>query len=128
MLNRIDVQAGSLANVALQDFDQVQMTVNVAGVSRLQGEDLQIGDLTARVSGVSLLDFGGIRPIGNANIDVGGVSQATLNMEVGSTLAGSVTTGQGTGNSILFYYGTNVTTNVTADARSRVTRLGDTKP
>ena len=38
------------------------------------------------------------------NIDVGGVSQATLNMEVGSTLAGSVTTGQGTGNSILFYY------------------------
>jgi len=94
----------------------------------VRGEGLQIGNLTATVSGVSLLDFGGIRPIGNANIDVSGVSQATLNMEVGSTIAGSVTTGQGTGNSILFYYGTNVTTSVTTDALSTVTRLGDTKP
>ncbi len=128
VLNRIDVEAGSLANVTLRGFDQMQMTVNVGGVSRLRGEGLQIGDLTASVSGVSLLDFGGIRPIGNANIDVSGVSQATLNMEVGSTLAGSVSTGQGTGHSILFYYGTNVTTNVTTDSLSRVTRLGDTRP
>ncbi len=128
VLNRIDVEAGSIANVTLRDFDQTQMTVNVGGVSRLRGEGLQIGDLTASVSGVSLLDFGGIRPIGNANIDVSGVSQATLNMEVGSTLAGSVSTGQGTGNSILFYYGTNVTTNVTTDGLSRLTRLGETRP
>ena len=84
--------------------------------------------MTAAVSGVSLLDLGGIRPIGNANIDISGVSQARLNMEAGSTLTGSVTTGQGTGHSMLFYYGTNVTENVTPTAVSRVTRLGDTRP
>lgn len=128
VLNRIDVGANALANVTLKDFDQMQMTVNLGGVSVLRGEGLLIGDLTATVSGVSLLDFGDIGPIGNANIDVSGVSQATLNMEVGSTLAGSVRTGQGTGVSRLFYYGTNVNVNVTTDSLSRLTRLGDTRP
>ena len=128
VLNRLDVADGSLANVTLRNFDQMQMTVNVGGVSLVRGEELLIGDLTAAVSGVSLLDFGGIRPIGNANINISGVSQATLNMEVGSSLAGSVTTGQGTGVSRLYYFGTNVTETVTTDSLSRVVRLGDTKP
>jgi hypothetical protein len=128
VLNRIDVADGSIANVTLRNFDQTQMTVNVGGVSFVRGEGLMIGDLTATVSGVSLLDLGGVRPIGNANIDVSGVSQVTLNMEVGSTLTGSVRTGQGTGVSTLFYYGTNVAVNVTTDSQSRVTRLGDTRP
>ena len=92
------------------------------------GDGLQIGDLTATVSGVSVLDLGGVRPIGNANVAISGVSQATLNMEVGSSLAGSATTGQGTGASRLFYYGTNVTVNVSTDSLSRVVRLADTKP
>ncbi len=128
LLNRIDVGADALANVTLKDFDQMQMTVNLGGVSGLRGEGLMIGDLAATVSGVSFLDFGSIRPIGNANIDISGVSQATLNMEVGSSLTGSVRTGQGTGNSALFYYGTNVRVNVTTDASSSITRLGDTRP
>jgi hypothetical protein len=128
VLDRIDVAAGSLASATLNDFDQAQMIMNVRGVSNLRGEGLAIDDLTATVSGVSLLDLGGIRPIGNANIDINGVSQAVLNMEFGSTLAGSVATGQGTGVSTLLYYGTNVTTNVTTDGQSIVTRLGDTRP
>jgi hypothetical protein len=128
VLNQIDVGAGALANVTLEDFDQMQMTVNVGGVSSLRGEGLQIVDLTAAVSGVSVLDLGDIRPIGNASIDVSGVSQATLNMEPGSALTGSVRTGQGTGHSTLFYYGTNVTVNVTTDSLSRVIKLGDSRP
>ncbi|MDH3305366.1 MAG: DUF5666 domain-containing protein [Gammaproteobacteria bacterium] len=128
VLDQIDVAAGALADVTIRNFDQTQMTVNVEGVSRLRGEGLQIGDLKASVSGVSLLDFGGIRPIGNANINVSGVIQAVLNMQGVSTMAGSVQTGQGTGHSILFYYGTSVTVNVTTDALSEVTRLGDTRP
>ena len=87
-----------------------------------------INDLTASVSGVSQLGFGDIRPIGNANIDVSGVSQATLNMDVGSALKGSMGTGQGTGVSTLFYYGTNVTVNVTTDLLSSVIKLGETRP
>ena len=128
VLNRIDIAAGSLANVVVRDFDQTQMEVNVDGVSLLRGKALRIGELTATVSGVSVLDFGNIRPIGNASIDISGVSQATLNMDVGTTISGSVTTGQGTGESTLFYFGTNVTTNVATDSVSRVVRLGDTKP
>lgn len=127
LLNRIDVGPDALANVTLSGFDQVQMSVNVAGVSRVRGERLRIGDLVTTVSGVSLLDFGSIPPIGNANVVVGGVSRATLNMEIGSRVTGAVQTGQGTGNSALFYYGTNTTLAVTTDNVSRVTRLGDTR-
>lgn len=127
VLSRVDVAAGSLANVTLRNFDQAQMIVNVGGVSRLHGEGLRIGDLTATVSGVSSLDLGGIWPIGNANITISGVSQATLNMDVGSALAGSVGTGQGTGVSRLMYYGTDVNTDVSTDGLSRLIRLRSTK-
>ena len=126
VLNRIDLTG--VANASLFGFNQSNMTINVGGVSRLQGNGMTISNLTANVSGVSLLDLGNIRPIGSANIDVGGVSQATLNMDVGSTMTGSVGTGQGTGVSTLFYYGTNVTMNVSTDALSTVRKLGETRP
>ena len=126
VLNRVDLTG--VVNATLNDFDQAQMTVNVGGVSRLRGNALTIDNLTANVSGVSLLDFGDIRPIGNASIDIVGVSQAILNMDVGSTLTGSVGTGQGTGISTLFYYGSNVNVNVTTDFLSSIVRLGATRP
>ena len=126
VLNSIDL--AGVVTATLNDFSQPQMTVSVGGVSRLQGNALMISDLTASVSGVSQLGFGDIRPIGNANIDVSGVSQATLNMDVGSTLTGSVGTGQGTDVSTVFYYGTNVAVNVTTDLLSSVIKLGETRP
>jgi len=117
-----------VVNASLNNFNQVRMTVNVSGVSRLLGNDLMIGELTANVSGVSQLNLGDIRPIGIANIDVNGVSQATLNMDIGSTLTGSVATGDGTGISTLFYYGTNANVNVATDSSSSVVKLGETRP
>jgi hypothetical protein len=104
------------------------MTVDVGGVSRLQGHELLVDDLSASVSGVSQLNFGDIRPVAVANIDISGVSQATLNMDVGSTLKGSVGTGQGSGASALYYYGTNITLDVTTDTNSTIVKLGETKP
>ena len=128
VLSQIDVAANSLANVALEGFNQTQMSVNVAGVSLLRGEGLVITSLTAAVSGVSLLDLGNVQGFATANVDISGVSQAILNMAAGSSLAGSVTTGQGTGTSKLYYFGTNVMENVTIDSQSSVIRLGDTRP
>ena len=128
VLNRIEVGANALAYVTLQNFDQAQMAIELGGVSSLRGEGLRIGALDATVSGVSSLDLGDIGPIGQASVDVSGVSQATLNMSVGSTVTGSVRTGQGTGESRLFYYGSNTAVNVTTDSLSRVIRLGDTRP
>lgn len=122
------ITAGGVSNVVLDGFDQMQMTVGVEGVSQLRGSALRIGDLSARVSGVSRLDLGGIRPLAAADVRVSGVSQAVLNMDVGSTLSGSVTTGQGTGTSLLLYYGTEVDVSVTTDVASSVRRLGDTRP
>jgi hypothetical protein len=127
-LNRIDIKADSLANVTIKGFSQSQMKVNVDGVSSVRGERLMIDDLTSTVSGVSVLDFGDMRPIGNASIDISGVSRAIVNMDIGSTLTGAVVTGQGTGTSALLYYGTNVAVNVSTDAVSSVTRLGETRP
>jgi hypothetical protein len=128
VLSRIDADTGPLGNITLRDFSQIQMTVNMDGVGLMRGKALDIGDLTATVSGVCSLDFGNINPIGNANISISGVSQATLNMDAGTTITGAVVTGQGTGHSILYYYGTNTTANVTTDILSEVIRLGDTKP
>lgn len=126
VLDRIDLTG--VVDARLYGFDQPQMTINVGGVSNLRGEALTVDHLIGSVSGVSRLQLGDIRPIGRADITVGGVSQATLNMDVGATLAGSVTTGQGTGASTLFYYGTNVVMNVATGPNASVIRLGDTKP
>jgi len=122
VLNRINLTG--VVNAGLSDFNQAQLTVNVDGVSTLQGNALTISNLTASVSGVSQLALGDIRPIGNADINISGVSQATLNMDVGSTLAGSVATSQST----LFYYGTNVAMDVAAGSGSSVVKLGETRP
>jgi len=126
MLDKVDVTG--VATVALHGFDQPAMNLHIGNVSQLTGSDLTIDNLTATVSGVSRLDLGDIRPIGFADIHVSGISQATLNMDVGSTMTGSVDTGQGTGTSSLFYYGTNVVVDVTTDSSSSIVRLGGTKP
>ena len=112
----------------LYDFDQPQMTINVGGVSYLRGDGLRIGSLTSNVTGVSRMDLVNVNPIGDADIDINGISQATLNMDVGSTLTGSVGTGQGTGASALFYYGTTVDVDVVTDRLSSVVWLGGTRP
>jgi len=125
VLNLMDLSG--VVNAALNDFNQSQMDLRVGGVSRLTGNGLTIDNLTAEVSGVSRLDLGDIHPIGFADIAVSGVSQATLNMDVGATMTGSVNTGQGTGTSTLFYYGTNVAVNVATDSSSSIVRLGETK-
>lgn len=122
------IDLSGVAHASLYDFDQSQMTINVGGVSYLRANALRIGNLTASVSGVSRMDLVEVRPIGYVDIDVSGISQATINMDVGSTLTGSVGTGQGTGASALFYYGTSVNVNVTTDWLSSIVWLGDTKP
>ena len=124
-IDRIDLTG--VVNARLYGFDQAQMTMNVGGVSNLRGDALRIGRLQAAVSGVSRMDLGDIRPIGEAHIDVSGVSQATLNMDVGASLSGSVSTGQGTGTSALFYYGTNVALDVDTGANASVIWLGGTR-
>jgi hypothetical protein len=121
VLNSIDLDG--VINVNLNDFSQTQLTASVDGVSGLSGDSLMINNLTATVTGVSQLDFGNSRPLGSANINVSGVSKATLNMAVGSSITGSVT-----GPSTLYYYGTNITLNVTKDSISSIVRLGATRP
>ncbi len=126
VLDRIDLTG--VVNAKLHGFDQAQMTINVGGVSNLRGESMTIGHLRASVSGVSRMDLGDIRPISQADIDISGVSQATLNMDVGARLGGSVSTGQGTGASTLFYYGSNVVLDVVTGYNAWLVWLGETRP
>jgi hypothetical protein len=111
----------------LVGFEQPQLTINVQGVSRLYSSSLKIGSLSARVSGVSMLDLGDSAPLASADIELDGVSQATLNMDIASTLTGAVSTGQGTGVSILYYYGTDVQVDVATNWPSQVIHLGGTR-
>ena len=126
VLDRIDLTG--VVNAKLYGFDQAAMTINVGNVSNLRGDALRIAHLQATVSGVSRMDLGDIRPIGQADIAVSGISQATLNMDVGSRLSGSVSTGQGTGASALYYYGSNVTLDVVTGANASLVWLGETRP
>ncbi|NCF23303.1 MAG: hypothetical protein GWP60_02090 [Gammaproteobacteria bacterium] len=126
VLDRIDLTG--VVNARVYGFDQAEMAINVGNVSNLRGDALRIGHLHANVSGVSRMDLGDIRPIGQADIAVSGVSQATLNMDVGSQLSGSVSTGQGTGASALYYYGSNVVLDVVTGANASLIWLGETRP
>jgi hypothetical protein len=126
VLDRIDLTG--VVNARLYGFDQAEMAINVGNVSSLRGDALRIGHLQASVSGVSHMDLGDIRPIGQADIAVSGVSQATVNMDVGSRLSGSVSTGQGTGVSALYYYGTNVRLDVVTGDDASLVWLGETRP
>lgn len=120
-LDRLEL--GGVASGQLTGFNQAQLTADVSGVSRLYGESDTISSVTASVDGVSQLDFGNVRPISDATVNVSGISTVTLNMGIGASLTGSVT-----GTSRLYYYGTNVDLNVVADATSSLVRLGDTRP
>lgn len=126
VLDRIDLTG--VVNARLSGFDQAAMTINVGNVSNLYGDALRIGQLQATVSGVSRMDLGDIRPIGQADIAVSGVSHATLNMDVGSRLGGSVSTGEGTGTSALYYYGSNVELDVATGSNAALVWLGETRP
>lgn len=120
-LNRIETEG--VIGVTLSGFEQSGLIMNISGSSRLRGDSLTLSTLTATVSGISEMDFGEINPVGSATIDINGLSNATLNMAVGSTLSGSVTSTL----SRLFYYGTDVTVDVSADAISSIVKLGETR-
>ena len=117
------INTQGVIDTTLNDFSQPQLRIDLSGVSRLYSDSISIGALTANVIGVSQLDLGDARPLNTANIDIAGVSTATLNMNIGSTLSGSVT-----GVSSLNYYGTNVVQNLTIGAGSSLNRLGETRP
>ena len=121
VLNRIELTG--VVTASISNFNQASMTVDVGNVSQLRGDGLTIGDLTATISGVSQLDFGDSHPVDIADVTVSGVSKATLNMAIGSTLTASVSS-----QSNLFYYGTDVTLDIPSDSSSSVERLGDTRP
>ena len=122
------ISLSGVVNAVLIGFDQPQLTVEVGGVSRLRGLSMRLDTLQAEVSGVSMLDFTDTRPLASANIEMSGITQARLNMDIGAVLTGSVSTGQGTGTSLLYYYGTDVFVDVTTDWLSDVIWLGDTRP
>ncbi|MEJ2130637.1 MAG: DUF5666 domain-containing protein, partial [Gammaproteobacteria bacterium] len=117
VLDRIDVSG--VANVTLRGFDQLQLRATVAGVSTVRGQSMMLSSLVADVGGVSELDFREIRPAAEVAITVSDASRATLNMDVRSTLSGFVSSG-----AALYYYGTDVTTDVTTSAGATFVRLG----
>jgi hypothetical protein len=83
---------------------------------------MMLSSLVADVGGVSELDFREIRPAAEVAITVSDASRATLNMDVRSTLSGFVSSG-----AALYYYGTDVTTDVTTSAGATFVRLGETR-
>ncbi len=108
----------------ISDFNDSVLDVHLAGVAVLEAQNLRYDFLMADVAGVSNLLMEDVRPLPAANLNVAGVSSATVNM-----MDNAVLTGRVEGISTLSYYGSNLTIDVfIEDEFSSVRRLGDSRP
>ncbi len=128
----VEIAMPSLASITLagatvgmiSDFSGSVLEVQLTGVATLDGLNVIYDLLMANVGGVSVLMMKDASPITAADINVSGVSSATVNM-----MDNGVLTGRVEGISTLAYYGSNVTIDVfREDDFSSVRRLGDSRP
>ena len=108
----------------ISDFNDSVLDVQLAGVTVLEAQNLRYDFLMADVAGVSILIMKDVRPLPAADLNVAGVSSATVNM-----MDDAVLTGRIEGISTLSYFGSNVTIDVfIEDEFSSVRRAGDSRP
>jgi len=128
----VEIAMPSLASISLagatvgiiSDFSGSVLDVQLKGVATLDGLDVIYDLLMANVRGVSVLMMKDVSPLPAADVNVSGVSSATLNM-----MDNAVLTGRVEGISTLAYYGSNVTIDVfIEDDFSSIRRLGDSRP
>ncbi len=128
----VEIAMPSLASISLagatvgmiSDFSGSVLEVQLTGVAWLDGLNVIYDLLMANVGGVSALMMEDVSPIPAADINVSGISSATVNM-----MDNGVLTGRVEGISTLSYYGSNVTIDVfVEDDFSSVRRLGDSRP
>ncbi len=118
------INLAGLTSGTISGFNDSVLDVHLAGIAVLEAQNLEYDFLMADVAGVSNLLMEDVRPLPAANVNVAGVSSATVNM-----MDNAVLTGRVEGISTLSYYGSNVTIDVfIEDDFSSVRRLGDSRP
>ncbi len=118
------INLAGLTSGTISGFNDSVLDVHLAGIAVLEAQNLRYDFLTADVAGVSNLLMKDVRPLPAANLNVAGVSSATVNM-----MDHAVLTGRVAGISTLSYYGSNVIIDVfIEDEFSSVRRLGDSRP
>lgn len=117
------VNLAGLTSGTISRFDDSFLNVYLAGLARLEAQNVSYDFLMADVAGLSFFTMEDVRPLPAANLLVAGLSSATVNM-----MDHAVLTGRVEGDSTLSYYGSNVTIDVFVDAGSLVKRLGDSRP
>jgi len=118
------INLAGLTSGTISGFNDSVLDVRLAGIAVLEAQNLRYDFLMADVAGVSHLSMEDVRPLPAANLNVAGVSSATVNMMDHAVLTGTVA-----GISTLSYYGSNVTIDVfIEDEFSSVRRLGDSRP
>ncbi len=118
------INLAGLTSGTISGFNDSVLDVHLAGIAVLEAQNLRYDFLMADVAGVSHLSMDDVRPLPAANLNVAGVSSATVNM-----MDHAVLTGRVEGISTLSYYGSNVTIDVfIEDEFSSVRRLGDSRP
>ncbi len=118
------INLAGLTSGTISGFNDSVLDVRLAGIAVLEAQNLRYDFLMADVAGVSHLSMDDVRPLPAANLNVAGVSSATVNMMDNAVLTGRVES-----ISTLSYYGSNVTIDVfIEDDFSSVRRLGDSRP
>ncbi len=127
----VEIAMPSLASISLagatvgmiSDFSGSVLEIQLTGVATLDGLNVIYDLLMANVAATSSLLMEDVSPLPAADVNVSGVSSATVNL-----MDNGVLTGTATAVSTLGYYGSNVAVSVTTDLTSSVTRLGDSRP
>ncbi len=120
-LESISLDDGTVATIS--GFSGSFLEVQLAGVATLEGQNVSYDLLMANVDAVSVLLMEDVSPLPAADVNVSGVSSATVNM-----MDSAVLTGSAIATSSISYYGSDVSITVATDQTSSVTRLGPSRP
>ena len=115
----VRLSAQGATRCTLTGLVEPELAVELAAAAQLAGADLGIDRLEASLAGASRLELEHVLWTTDAAVQLKGASTATLALESGGFLTGSVTAA-----SSLLYYGQGVQVAVQADATSSVTALG----
>lgn len=117
LLNVLETKGSAFVDIA--GFNQSYMQIRQSGSSHIEGSNSRIDFADVSLNGSSKLLLTNMSPLPAANVELGGSSQATLDMAIGGTLSGSAA-----GSSNVSYFGDNVSVLVNTFNTATVTWLG----
>lgn len=119
-ISRVEI-SGS-ADGLIAGFDGNMLEIDVSGNAVLEGFNLQYNYVWFANSGSATIDLSGVSAIPGADVQLEGSSKTTVNLMDFANV-----TGQMSGSSTLYYYGSDINMQVATYNTASITRLGSSR-